>query len=114
MIYQDYQDSLKKLDACLGYLRTIEEYRQQNNDIAEDFDYIYSSFCIISDNMDAISSEDYEANLTRDIDTEYWALKYVANTINYINAMKPICARFNPTDEDKARFVEFVKNLEDQ
>ena len=114
MIYQDYQDSLKKLDACLGYLRTIEEYRQQNNDIAEDFDYIYSSFCIISDNMDAISSEDYEANLTRDIDTEYWALKYVANTINYINAMKPICARFNPTDEDKARFVEFVKNLEDK
>ena len=110
----NYIDSLKKLDACLGYLRTIEEYRQQNNDIAEDFDYIYSSFCIISDNMDAISSEDYEANLTRDIDTEYWALKYVANTINYINAMKPICARFNPTDEDKARFVEFVKNLEDQ
>ena len=113
MIYQDYQDSLKKLDASIGYLKTIEEYRQ-NNDIVEDFDYIFSTFRIISDNWDAINSEDYEANLTRDIDTEYWALKYVANTINYINAMKPICARFNPTDEDKARFVEFVKNLEDK
>ena len=45
---------------------------------------------------------------------EYWTLKYMANTINYINAMKPICARFNPTDEDKARFVEFIKNLEDK
>ena len=113
MNYQDYQDTLKKLDASIGYLRTIEEYRQ-SNDIVEDFDYIFSSFCIISDNWDAISSEDYEANLTRDIDTEYWTLKYMANTINYINAMKPICARFNPTDEDKARFVEFIKNLEDQ
>ena len=35
-------------------------------------------------------------------------LKYLANLCRFVDAMLPICNRYNPSDEDKKKFLEFI------
>ena len=104
-------DEIRKIDMCLAYIQMIEDYNK-DNDIEKDFNYITSSLPIMSATVDNINSKDVN-NFDKNIDKYYWMLKAMANTVNFIKTMKPIMSHFNPSDEDKARFVEYIKKMEE-
>lgn len=105
-------DEINKIDMCLRCIRMIEDYNK-NNDIEKDFNYITSSLPIMSAAVDNINAKDVD-DFDKNIDKYYWMLKAMANTINFIQTMKPIMSHFNPSDEDKARFVEYIKKMEEK
>lgn len=107
----DEIDNLNKINMCLQYIRMIDDYNK-NNDMEKDFNYITSSLPIMHAAVDNIDIED-DDNFDRHINKYYWMLKAMANTINFIQTMKPIMSHFNPSDEDKARFVEYIKKVEE-
>lgn len=105
-------NDFSKLKACRNYMHILENYDLENN-LVNDLTYIFESIeQIVS--MLPNSETTGLSTLHNDIDTEYWTLKYLANLVNFINTMKPIARRFNPTDEDKAKFVEFIKKMEEE
>lgn len=103
---------VEKLKACQKYMQTIKNYDIENN-LVNDLTYIFESIEQIASMMPNPETTDL-STLHNDIDTEYWTFKYLANIVNFINTMKPIARHFNPTDEDKAKFVEFIKKMEKQ
>jgi len=46
-------------------------------------------------------------------DAAYDALRLMANICMFIDAALPIINKYNPSDEDKARFVEYIKKMEE-
>lgn len=101
-----------KIKACRNYMRMLENYDLENN-LVTDLTYIFESIEQIVSMLPNPETTDL-STLHNDIDTEYWTFKYLANLVNFINTMKPIARHFNPTDEDKAKFVEFIKKMEEQ
>ena len=107
-------DDLKKMKAINGYIDVIEAYNINN--LFEDVKYIFESMEQAADIM-SYANQNLPTNLEevhKDIDEQYWIFKYLANVVTFINTMKPITRHINPTDEDKAKFVEFIKKMEDQ
>ena len=47
-------------------------------------------------------------------DAAYDALRLTANICQFIDAALPIINKYNPSDEDKARFVEYIKKMEEK
>ena len=43
----------------------------------------------------------------------YDALRLTANICMFIDTALPIINKYNPSDEDKARFVEYIKKMEE-
>ena len=106
-------DDLEKMKAIKGYVDVIEAYNINN--LFEDIQYILGSSEQAVDIMTHINTN-LPKNLEevhRDVEEQYWVLKYIANLVTFINTMKPITRHINPTDEDKAKFVEFIKKMEE-
>jgi hypothetical protein len=103
---------MSKVNTSLHYLNIVDEYNSKN-DLQADLNYIISSMDIMCKVIENLSNTDVKTTFDN-IDTEYYALKAMANTINYIKVMKPICGRFNPTEEDRAKLAEFIKKMEEE
>ena len=107
-------DDLEKMKAIKGYVDVIEAYNINN--LFEDIQYILGSSEQAVDIMTHINTN-LPKNLEevhRDVEEQYWVLKYIANLVTFINTMKPITRHINPSDEDKAKFVEFIKKMEEE
>lgn len=46
-------------------------------------------------------------------DAAYDALRLAANMCQFIDTALPIINKYNPSDEDKARFVEYIRKMEE-
>lgn len=108
-----YMDELKKQIDALEKIKEMKKYNQiiesyDSNKLVEDFMYIFDSIPIMTDILSSNDPRD-PTKIYSNIDDMYWSLKGLANMINFIKCMKPIMGHFNPSDEDKARFVEFIK-----
>ena len=107
-------DDLEKMNAIQQYVDVIEAYDIDN--LFEDIQYILGSSEQAVDSMTHINTN-LPKNLEevhRDVEEQYWVLKYIANLVTFINTMKPITRHINPSDEDKAKFVEFIKKMEEE
>ena len=114
----NYLDDLKKSMDSFSKLREIGRYNQiitdyDLNDLPSDVEYITESIPIM---CRIVASQDpyNHYRMHENIDDIYWSAKGLANSINFIECMKPILKRFNPTEEDKQRFAEFVKRMEQE
>lgn len=114
----NYLDDLKKNMDSFHKLKEIDRYNQiivgcDFNNMQSDIEYIAESLPIM---CQIVASQDpYNRDrIHENIDDLYWSAKGLANFINFIDCMKPILKRFNPTDEDKKRFAEFVKSMEQE
>jgi len=115
MDYEEFRrtmNDIAKIKACQKYMDMIKNYDIENN-LVDDLSYIFDSIEQIVSMVPKPETTDL-STLHSDIDTEYWTFKYLANLVNFVNTMKPIARHFNPTDEDKAKFVEFIKKMEEQ
>ena len=115
MDYEEFTRTMNdcaKLKACHKYMQIIKNYDIENN-LVDDMTYIFDSIEQITSMIPKPGTTDL-STLHSDIDTEYWTFKYLANLVNFVNTMKPIARHFNPTDEDKAKFVEFIKKMEEE
>lgn len=50
------------------------------------------------------------SNASRDVKDQFGLdqLKYFANVCLFIDAMSPLCSKYNPSEEDKKKFLEFI------
>lgn len=62
--------------------------------------YILESYDIITDRIDP-KKPDHQA--------AFDSLKFIANLCLFEDAVMPICRRYNPTEKDKAKFLEWIK-----
>lgn len=68
---------------------------------------VFETIPIMVDHMDF----DHK-NLLED-DAAYDALRLTANICMFIDSALPIINKYNPSDEDKARFVDYIKKMEE-
>ena len=47
-------------------------------------------------------------------DTTFDSLRLMANLCMFLDAVKPIVNKYCPSDEDKARFVDYIKKMEEE
>jgi hypothetical protein len=47
-------------------------------------------------------------------DTTFDSLRLMANLCMFLDAVKPIVDKYCPSDEDKARFVDYIKKMEEE
>lgn len=115
----NYLDDIKKSMDSFHKIKEIDRYNQIIVDydfasnLHSDTEYIAESLPIM---CQIVASQDpYNRDrIHENIDDLYWSAKGIANFIKFIECMKPILKRFNPTDEDKQRFAEFVKSMEQE
>jgi hypothetical protein len=82
--------------------------------ISNDLLYIFDTIPIMMETVMSNQNNITDLNkIDRNIDDLYYSAKAMANLVNFIKVMKPLCSRFNPSDEDKAKFVEYVKKMEE-
>jgi hypothetical protein len=99
-----------KLAAIEKYTKILAE--SDPNNIGNDLLYIFDTVPIMLETVTSNQNNITDFNkIDRNIDDLYYSAKAMANLVNFIKVMKPLCSRFNPSDEDKAKFVEYVKNF---
>lgn len=105
-------DDFAKMKACQRYMQILKNYDLENG-LVKDLTYIFESIEQIVSMLPNPETTDLNT-VHNDINMMYWATKYLANVVNFVNTMKPIVRHFNPSDEDKARFVEYIKKMEEK
>jgi len=94
------------------YTKILEE--SDTDKVSEDLLYIFNTIPIMMETVESnINNIRDLYKIDRNIDDLYYCTKAMANLVNFIKVMKPLCSRFNPSDEDKAKFVEYVKKMEE-
>ena len=106
-------ENLEKTNASINYLRTLEDYGGFEK-LGADLVYIFKTLPeLLELGEDILSRKPTVDSFGTNIDYMYYTLKALANTANFASVMVPICRRYFPTDEDKAKFAKFIRRLEE-
>jgi len=109
----DIEDNIKRMDATLRYMKIVEDYGGGTK-IAKDLVYFLDTLPNLLELITADTALDPTIeNFKYKIDSNYYGTKVLANTANYLSTVMPICRRYFPTEEDKAKMVEFIKKMEE-
>ena len=106
-------DNIKKAIYALQNSDAIERYGGVEK-LRDDLLYIFQTFPKIIDlmnDMRAVPSDEQEAG--RNIDYMYSMTRLIVLMTNFASDATPICRRYFPTEEDKAKMAEFIKQLKE-
>lgn len=109
----DMEDNIKRMDATLRYMKIVEDYGGATK-IAKDLVYFINTLPNLMELITANVGQPYNIeNFKYKIDCNYYGTKVLANTADYLSTVMPICRRYFPTSEDKAKMIEFIKKMEE-
>lgn len=114
-----HNDTIKKLqlmDKSLEYIRIIENHTHKDFSKGECFDQILDDFKQIFDALPIMIeiAANYEMPKLTDPPEKlyifYDILKVFANLCMLEDALLPIARKYNPSEDDKKKIVEFIKS----
>lgn len=99
-------EELDKLMKANEYFHIIKSH--DFDKLANDLLRIFETFPIMAERIDHINIDN-----DKEADEIYDMTRIMANTCNFVDCVLPIINKYNPSDEDKARFVEYIKKMEE-
>lgn len=109
----DMEDNIKRMNDTIKYNKIVEDYGGGTK-IAKDLVYFINTLPKLMELITANAEQEPNMeNFKYKIDSNYYGTKVLANTANYLSTVMPICRRYFPTEEDKARMLEFIKKMEE-
>ena len=104
-------DDIGRTMKALNYVSILMKHGASKEDgiekITNDLIRVFEAMPIMVDHMNFDHPDVLED------DAAYDALRLMANICMFIDAILPIINKYNPSDEDKARFVEYIKKMEE-
>jgi len=109
----DMEDNIKRMNDTIKYNKIVDDYGGGTK-IAKDLVYFIGTLPKLMELITAnVAQPPNMENFKYKIDSNYYGTKVLANTANYLSTVMPICRRYFPTEEDKAKMVEFIKKMEE-
>ena len=100
---EELRKEIERMDQFTKYMKILDDHHffdPDDNSVMENLVHILETMRVI---VGAFNPEDKT-------DRVFDIMKVLANLCMFEDVVMPICRRYNPTEEDKAKFLEWLKD----